>query len=87
MSKTNKPSSRVVDLVVDEDGTYRPKRVHIEKPKKVKNNALFMPTKERRPKYSIADTNADEFLSGIDVGLDFIDNVIPRVERFLRMRG
>lgn len=39
-----------------------------------------------KPKY-ILENNADEFLSGIDLGLDFIEKVVPRVERLLRLRG
>lgn len=81
---SNKRKPKVVDLEMGEDGSYTPKE------KKVKRDPLAMTVKQKqadeKPKF-IRETNADNFLNGVDVGLDFIDNVVPRLERFMRLRG
>jgi len=76
--------SKVVDLEMSSDGSYSPKRA--------KNN---IPTKHKKfiehgknyknPKY-IMRNDADDFLGGIDAGLDFIESVVPRINRFLGLR-
>lgn len=71
--------SKTVDLVLSEDGTYETAT------KKSKSKSVVVKPTEK-PKF-IRENHADEFLSGIDMGLDLIDKFIPRVERFLRLRG
>jgi hypothetical protein len=82
-----KSKSKIVDLIVGEDGSYTPKRSTKEKngavPCRVKISDVG---KTNKPKYML-ENNADHFLGGLDVGLDFLDNVVPRVERFLKLRG
>jgi hypothetical protein len=64
----------IIDLQMDEDGTYT------EKTKKgKKNNSL---TKSKH----FEENHGDEFLTGIDLGLDFVEKVVPRVERFLQLK-
>ena len=80
----SKSKSKIVDLVQSEDGTYEPKR---ERGKfNVKGKGLVKHNKDEKPKY-IMESHADDFLNGIDIGLDFIDKVMPRVDRFLKLRG
>jgi hypothetical protein len=40
-----------------------------------------------KPKAKAKSSNANQFLSGVDMGLDLIEQVVPRVERFFRLRG
>ena len=87
----SKQKPKIVDLELSGDGTYGTKdTLNIKKVKPLKgivarNTTRSMP-KGEKPKY-VLENNADHFLGGIDVGLDFLDNVIPRVERFLKLRG
>jgi len=76
----SKSSTKIVDLQKCNDGTYSTKPSNIKAITKSKNHP-FGKLKVTTP------TEADDFLGGIDAGLDFIDSVIPRVERFLRLRG
>jgi len=77
----------VVELEIGEDGTYAPKGTKVkEKKSKKKDVQKYGYAQKEKPKYFL-ESSADEFLSGIDIGLDFIDKVVPRVERFLRLRG
>ena len=78
-----------VELEKGEDGVYIAKVTkEKKKSKRVGNNSSGMTYGRTgdKPKY-ILENNADEFLSGIDLGLDFIEKVVPRVERLLRLRG
>lgn len=75
---------KIVDLVQNGDGSYEPKG----------NKKATVPAKNKKTSNGFKDnrqykvsTEADEFLAGIDVGLDFIDKVVPRVERFFKLRG
>lgn len=81
-------SKDIVELEMDEDGAYAPKdTVKVRKGNKTaaqKNRDRFHSTE--KPKYML-ENHADEFLGGIDLGLDFIEKVVPRVERLLRLRG
>jgi hypothetical protein len=72
--------SKIVDLVPSEDGSYAPKGSIVPAKKKKASKV------DSKPKYMLS-RDADEFLAGIDVGLDLIDSVGLRVDRFLRMRG
>lgn len=79
--------SKVVDLVLSEDGSYEPKRVKERtRPKEAIGKGLIRVPKDEKPKY-IRENHADEFLSGLDMGLDLLENVMPRINRFLRLRG
>lgn len=76
-------SSKIVDLEICGDGSYSPKRTIKNIPAKNKN---FISHKKDKPKYLLRN-DADDFLNGIDAGLDFLDEIVPRVDRFLRLRG
>lgn len=78
-------SKKVVDLVVGEDGSYAPKRVY-DRSKPNNTTGIVRPPKGEKPKY-IMSNDADEFLAGIDVGLDLVEAVGIRVNRFLKLRG
>lgn len=77
-------SSKIVDLEMSSDGSYSPKGI---KNTKVVAKKFKDIQKEERYNKNHVITEADMFLSGIDVGLDLLDEVIPRVDRFLRLRG
>lgn len=75
-------SKDVVELEMGEDGAYAPKGI---KPKgKKRDTSKYIP---REKPMIFKESHADEFLSGVDAGLDFIEKVIPRAERFFRLRG
>lgn len=83
--------SKVVDLVVGEDGAYEPKRVNVKnKPhnvsKEFKHIANNKVGKGEKRKYILLN-EADDFLHGVDAGLDFLDEMMPRVERLFKLRG
>jgi hypothetical protein len=79
--------SKVVDLVLNEDGSYEPIKKNDEfQGTRCKGKGLVKTPMGEKPKY-IRENHADEFLSGIDAGLDLIDKFVPRIERFLRLRG
>ena len=69
----------VVDLVPIGDGSYAPQEHTVPAKKKPE-------VKKEKPKYRV-NKEVDEFLAGIDVGLDLIDDVAPRLERFFKLRG
>jgi hypothetical protein len=70
--------SKIIDLEVCDDGTYAQKESKPSKPSKT----IGVNTKTINSK-----NNTDEFLGGIDIGLDLIENVIPRIGRFMKLRG
>lgn len=76
----------IVELEMGEDGAYAPKGIKAKSKKKEKQAYGHNHPSDAKPKYFL-DSSADEFLSGIDAGLDFIDKVVPRMERFLKLRG
>jgi len=78
--------SKVVDLVLSEDGSYEPKRERNKSIPNSKGKGLIKVSKGEKSKY-IMENHADEFLSGLDMGLDLLENVMPRINRFLRLRG
>jgi hypothetical protein len=66
----------VVDLVPSEDGSYVPKNSKKEVVKQVK------PVKKKYDR-----RKADDFLSGLEEGLNFVEQINPLVNRFLKLRG
>lgn len=75
-------STKVVDLVPSEDGSYRSKQ------SKLKNAAIspmHRPTDKNKPKY-VPHKDADEFLAGIDAGLDFVEAMKSRAMRIIGLR-
>jgi hypothetical protein len=79
--------SKVVDLVLNEDGEFEPIRESDKfQGSRGKGKGLIKTPMWEKPKY-IRENQADEFLSGIDTGLDLIERFVPRLERFLRLRG
>lgn len=88
MSKTK---SKVVDLERCNDGTYSTKdTLNIKNVKSlkgvVKHKKFIEHGHSDKQKYLLR-SDADDFLSGIDLGLDFIDSVMPRIDRFMKLRG
>lgn len=79
--------SKIVDLVVSDDGTYSPK-FHSKKPitkaitklPKSKQQEFQAKTKYNR------SAGADEFLSGLDAGLDFVEAIKSRALRVIGLR-
>jgi hypothetical protein len=66
----------IVDLVPSEDGTYTPK-----------NSSKAVSKEVSKPKKKYDRRKADDFVSGLDAGLDFIEEIGLRVDRFFRLRG
>lgn len=64
-------SNEIIDLEMDKDGSYAPKG----KPK------------HKVEKKEEVKSDMDNFLHGIDMGLDFIDKVVPRIKRISKLRG
>ena len=76
----SKAKNKVVDLEMGSDGTYTTKTL--------KNTQALVRNKPKGGKLKyVLENNADQFLGGIDLGLDFLDKIVPRVERFMRLRG
>ena len=78
--------SKVVDLVLNENGSYEPKRERDRTIHNSKGKGLVKAKMGEKPKY-LRENHADEFLSGIDIGLGLLESVMPRIDRFLRLRG
>lgn len=81
-------STKIIDLEKDSDGDYAPKRA---KDNSIRNGSgrgkgLIKTPKGEKPKY-LRENHADEFLNGVDVGLDLLENIMPRIDRFLRLRS
>ena len=76
--------SDIVDLQVDEDGSYSPKDIKT-KDTKVKAVVKHKCT-DNKPKYT-QSKEVDEFLAGMDAGLNLIDSIVPRLNRILKLRG
>jgi len=74
--------SKIVDLVVSKDGSYSPKN---SKSKSVAKHK-YTDSNASKPKY-VQSREVDEFLAGMDAGLNLLDEVIPRVKRFLGLRN
>lgn len=82
----SKSRTKIVDLEMSEDGSYEPKRVRDKSIPNSKGKGLVKTPLNEKPKF-IRESHADEFLAGMDLGLDFIENLMPRVDRFLKLRG
>jgi hypothetical protein len=79
-------SSKIVDLQKCEDGTYSPKNtLNISKISKLKGIVPIV-KKEEKPKKLRTPTEADEFLVGLDAGLDFVEAIKSRAIRFMGLR-
>ena len=74
--------SKIVDLEMNSDGAYAPKTTKTKSVVKHK----YTDSNSSKPKY-LQHRDVDEFLNGIDVGLDLLDTVVPRIDRFLGLRG
>ena len=84
--------SKVVDLVMGEDGTYSEKNTKPSKPSKSvrkypervignsRSAEKFKNNKDTLP------PNVDEFFSGLDSGLSFVEGISSRVGRFMGLR-
>jgi hypothetical protein len=76
MSKNN----TIVDLEMDSDGAYAPKSNT--------NKAVIKAIKVDKPvKKKYNRDKADNFIGGLDAGLDFVEEIGLRVDRFFRLRG
>lgn len=69
-------NDKVVDLVPSEDGTYV-----------TKHDKKLIVKEVSKPKKKYDRRKADDFLSGLDAGLEFLEEVSPMVSRFLKLRG
>ena len=78
MSKQSK--SKIVDLEVGEDGSYSPKDSKSKAVSKTVNK-----DKNGKHKYMMP-SGVDEFLSGMDIGLDLLDEVKIRAIRIMGLR-
>lgn len=75
--------SKIVDLEISSDGSYSPKQIRKHKP--FRHKEFIRHAKEEKPKYLLRN-DADDFLNGIDIGLDFVENIGTRVNRFLGLK-
>jgi hypoxanthine-guanine phosphoribosyltransferase len=74
---------KIIDLQKCEDGTYSP---NSSKSKSVVMSAKKKEEKPKtKPKY-VMNENADEFLAGLDVGLDLVESIKSRAIRILGLR-
>lgn len=71
--------SKIVDLEVCEDGSYSPKDI------KTKAIAKTANSKNGKHKYMMP-SGVDEFLSGVDVGLDLVESIKIRAIRMMGLR-
>lgn len=82
--------TKVVDLVMGEDGTYSERGTSSSKskPKKYPKHVIGS-TKGAEAFKNNKDTvpaDMDEFFKGIDSGLDFVEGIRSRVGRFMDLR-
>lgn len=76
-------SKKIVDLVVGEDGIYSPKD---HKTKAVTKTVRNKEHKTNGKHKYMIPSGVDEFLSGIDVGLDLVENIKVRAIRMMGLR-
>ena len=78
--------SKVVDLVMGEDGAYSERGTSTSN----KSTNKLQMSKTAQFKLNNADavlpTDVEEFFNGLDFGLDFIEGVRSRVGRFMDLR-
>jgi len=75
-------NSKIVDLQKCEDGTYSPKNV---KTKAVTKQKHKYTDEKGSPKY-VQSRDVDEFLGGLDAGLDFVEAIKVRAIRIMGLR-
>jgi len=73
--------SKIIDLEISSDGAYSSKSNNT----KDLSKAISHKKEEKFNKYHVR-TEADEFLGGLDVGLDFVEAVKIRALRIMGMR-
>lgn len=66
----------IVDLVESEDGTYR-----TDIKTRVVENRSKLKSKLKQKDHS------QDFFDGLDAGLDFVEGIGRRVDRFMKIRG
>jgi len=79
-------STKIIDLEKNSDDEYTPKRSRNRSIPNSKGKGLVKTPKGEKSA-TFRENHADEFLNGIDAGLDLIEKVMPRLDRFLRLRG
>lgn len=75
--------SKIVDLVASEDGSYDTKGTKTRAVVKVSHHKEK--TAKEKHKYMMP-SGVDEFLSGVDVGLDLVESIKIRAIRMLNLR-
>jgi len=78
--------SKVVDLVMGEDGTYSERGTGPSPNKKSSHIGGKKIAEAFKSKKDTEPPNVTEFFNGIDSGLDFVENVNHRLGRFLDLR-
>lgn len=73
--------SKIVDLEISRDGTYSTKDA---KTRNIATSPTHKRTDKNKPKY-VPHKDADEFLSGLDAGLDFVESIKVRALRVLSL--
>ena len=76
--------SKIVDLKMSGDGTYSTKPITTKATKAVVKSDKPK-TQEKYNKHH-SNPGADEFLGGLDIGLDFVEAIKSRVDRIMRLR-
>jgi hypothetical protein len=76
---------KIIDLVVEEDGTYSPKTDKTKAVTKAVHKKSNGYSANGKHKYMMP-SGVDEFLSGMDVGLDLVDAVKIRAMRIMGLR-
>lgn len=71
----------IVDLVQGSDGSYT---IPAEKQKVVRST--YPVPKQQPKKQNKQNDNVAQFLSGMDVGLDFMEGLSKRVDRILKLK-
>jgi hypothetical protein len=69
---------KIVDLELSEDGTYGQKVYKATKSSK---------TVYKKQEVKRIQSGADEFLGGLDVGIDFVESIRSRALRIMNLRG
>lgn len=78
--------SKIVDLVMGEDGTYSEKGTGPSTRKKSSHIGGKKIAEAFKSKKDTEPPNVDEFFSGVDSGLNFVENVNRRLNRFMGLR-
>jgi hypothetical protein len=79
--------SKIVDLELSGDGTYSPKNTKETKVSKAKSTKVVIKKSQYVQNKSLYMHNhADEFLVGLDAGLDFVEAMKSRAIRIMGLR-